>query len=66
MTGPHSIQQYARVSAAVAGDTPLADRWGIPEPIRTRCIPVDSDLITTMTADEWDAFVAEKYGEDDQ
>lgn len=62
MTGPHSIQQYARVSAAFASDTPVVDRWdGIPL-IGTRCIPVDSDRITTMTADEWDAFVAAKYG----
>ena len=30
-------------------------------PIATRCTPVDSDLIRTMTEAEWRAFVAGKY-----
>lgn len=53
--------QFVRAYESVAADTPLADRWDIPL-VTTRCIPVDSDLITTMTADEWDEFVALKYG----
>lgn len=27
MTGPHSLQQFARQLALVNDDTPLADRW---------------------------------------
>lgn len=53
--------QFVRAYESVAADTPLADRRDIP-PVTTRCIPVDSDLIATMTADEWDEFVALKYG----
>lgn len=30
-------------------------------PIITRCTPVDSDMIRTMTEAEWRAFVAGKY-----
>lgn len=30
-------------------------------PIATRCTPVDSDLIRSMTEAEWRAFVAGKY-----
>lgn len=30
-------------------------------PIATRCTPVDSDMIRTMTEAEWRAFVAGKY-----
>lgn len=30
-------------------------------PIATRCTPVDSDMIRTMTEAEWQAFVAGKY-----
>lgn len=55
------ISQFVRAYESVAADTPLADRWDIPL-VTTLCIPVDSDLITTMTADEWDEFVALKYG----
>lgn len=55
------ISQFVRAYESVAADTPLADRWDIPL-VTTRCIAVDADLITTMTADEWDEFVALKYG----
>jgi len=62
MTG--GTRTMVRCFESVMADTPLADRWDAPEIITTRCLPVDSDRITDMTADEWDAFVAEKYGED--
>ena len=59
MTG--GLGSFVRAYESVAADTPLADRWDIPL-VTTRVIPVDSDRITTMTADEWGEFVALKYG----
>lgn len=64
MTGLSSVRQLTRCIASVMDDAPPADRWDDPEIITRRCIPVDSDRIASMTADEWDALMAEKYGED--
>lgn len=63
MTGGFS--QYARTSASLDSETPLADRWDAPVLVNARCIPVDSDKITTMTAEQWNEFVALKYGRDE-
>ena len=56
--------QMARVYASLDA-VPPHDRWEPLPLINTRCTPVDSDKITTMTAEQWNEFVALKYGRDE-